>query len=434
MIKSFPYRYRIHALLFFLMLITYLDRVCISLVGVRIKSAFNLNNEQFGWALGAFALAYALFEIPAGILGDRIGQRASLIRIVLWWSLFTALTGLTMGLTTLVITRFLFGMGEAGAFPNSTGTISRWFPKSETCRGVSFLFAGVSAGAGLAPLIIIPLASAFGWRTPFFVIGVIGLVWVLVCYRWFRNNPSEMKNISPEERTLIENNRRFTNHRQPLQWKKIFKIKTIWAMVISFFCSQWALYFFVAWMPVYLQEGRHFTENQMKFTTSFLFTVGIISALLTGWLGDLLVKKKGLKFTRRTIGTFALCIVGVLFFLSAQTTNNSLVVVYLVTAYFCLWPFSVTAFSTCVDIGGDSAGTIAGVMNFSGQAGALFLALIFGKIVDNTHNFNAPLYVVTAVLITGGLAWLAIDPETKIELIETEPVLSSHGKINYSEL
>src|ERR1700704_5078243 len=132
--KKLPYRYRVMILLFFLILITYLDRICISLVGVRIKTEFNLSNEQFGWVLGAFALAYALFEIPTGVAGDRIGQRKVLLRIVLWWSLFTALTGATTGFFTLMMTRFLFGIGEAGAFPNSTGVIARWFPFAETGR------------------------------------------------------------------------------------------------------------------------------------------------------------------------------------------------------------------------------------------------------------------------------------------------------------
>lgn len=160
--RKFPYRYLVQVLLFFLILITYLDRVCISLVGVRIKSEFNLSNEEFGWVLGTFALAYALFEIPAGVLGDRIGQRKILIRIVLWWSLFTALTGFTVGFITLLCVRFLFGMGEAGAFPNSTAVISRWFPASETAKGISSLMIGSSTGAAIAPLIVVPLAVVYG--------------------------------------------------------------------------------------------------------------------------------------------------------------------------------------------------------------------------------------------------------------------------------
>jgi ACS family glucarate transporter-like MFS transporter len=120
--------------LFFLSFITYLDRICISLVGVRIKSEFNLTNEQFGWVLASFSVAYALFEIPSGVLGDRIGQRAVLIRIVLWWSLSTALTGLTTGFISLLIVRFLFGVGESGAYPTGGGVIARWFPVAETSR------------------------------------------------------------------------------------------------------------------------------------------------------------------------------------------------------------------------------------------------------------------------------------------------------------
>src|SRR6187399_3152548 len=134
---SFPYRHRVLVMLCALTTITYLDRITISIVGVRVKAELGLSNEQFGWVLGAFSLAYALFEIPSGVLGDRIGQRAVFIRIVLWWSLFTVLTGLTTGLVSLLIVRFLFGMGEAGVFPTSTGVISRWFPVTETARGVN---------------------------------------------------------------------------------------------------------------------------------------------------------------------------------------------------------------------------------------------------------------------------------------------------------
>jgi ACS family glucarate transporter-like MFS transporter len=204
MIKNFPYRRRVLILLFFLIFITYLDRVCISLVGVRIKSAFHLSNEQFGWVLGAFALAYALFEIPSGILVDRIGQRAVFIRIVLWWSLFTAMTGAVTGLTSLMLTRFLFGMGESGAYPTSSSTIARWFPATETGRSMSALFVGQNAGAAIAPLIVVPIAISFGWRAPFFFNGFIGILWVLICWLWFRNEPSEMKGISKEEIVLIE--------------------------------------------------------------------------------------------------------------------------------------------------------------------------------------------------------------------------------------
>ena len=165
--QTFPYRYRVLIFLFSLMFLTYLDRIAIGLLGKRIISEFNLTNEQFGWVLSAFSLAYAIFEIPTGIMGDRIGQKLVLIRIVLWWSLFTALTGITTGLVTLIIVRFLFGMGEAGALPTMSGVISRWLPANELSRGLSASLIGQTAGAAVAPLIVVPLARSFEWRILF---------------------------------------------------------------------------------------------------------------------------------------------------------------------------------------------------------------------------------------------------------------------------
>jgi len=411
-----PYRHRVLVLLFFLILITYLDRVCISLVGVRIKTEFHLNNEQFGWVLGAFALAYALFEIPSGVLGDRIGQRAVLIRIVLVWSIFTALTGVSTGLLTLIITRFLFGVGESGAFPNSTAIVSRWFPAAETGRGMSALLIGLNAGAAIAPVIIIPIAILYGWRAPFFVNALIGMIWVIVCWKWYRNEPSGMKRITPEEVSLITENRRFLDHRRNFSWKNAIKNRQLLAMLVSFFCSQWALYFFVAWMPVYLQQGRHFSENNMKMVTSYLFLAGMTGAFIAGAWSDWLVKKRGLNFGRRFPGFFALGMTGLCFLVTAFSPSNLVVVISLIVGDFFLSFFPIAAFSTCADIAGSRAGTVAGIMNFSGQMGAFLLAIAFGKIVDLTHSYNSPLIVISVVLITGGMCWLAVNPTKKISM------------------
>jgi MFS transporter, ACS family, glucarate transporter len=411
---KFPYRYRVIILLYFLILITYMDRVTISLVGVRIKSAFHLNNEQFGWVLGSFALAYAIFEIPSALLSDRIGQRKVFLRIVLWWSLFTALTGAVTGLTSLILIRFLFGMGESGAYPTSSGVVSRWFPKTETTRGISWMSMGSNSGAAVAPLLVIPIAMAYGWRVPFFVNAIIGLIWVLICFLWFRNHPGEMKKISKEEKEYIETTRSFNSQVIPFSWKKAFKNTALWALVIAFFCSQWANYFFIAWMPNYLQEGKHFTEQEMKIATSYLFIFGIFSAFLTGILSDRLVKKNGLKFTRRLIAISCFILMASLILVSAETNNHQVVTMALIAAHFFLAPAIVTCFSTCVDIGGERASTIAGIMNFFGQAGAFSMSVIFGKIVDLSHSFDTPLLVIVCVLLVGGLCWLLIDASRPI--------------------
>jgi MFS transporter, ACS family, glucarate transporter len=415
MLRNFPYRHRVLILLFFLIFITYLDRVCISLVGVRIKEAFHLSNAQFGWVLGAFALAYAMFEIPSGVMVDRIGQRGVLIRIVLWWSVFTALTGAVTGMGSLMITRFLFGVGESGAYPTSSSTIARWFPATETGRSMSLLFIGQNAGAAIAPLIVVPIAVGFGWRAPFFVNGLIGLLWVLICWLWFRNEPSQMKGITKEEVALIEEKRRFLTHREIFPWKSVLGNWKIWALMLGFFCSQWGLYFFVAWMPVYLQQGRHLTENHMKLVTSYLFILAMAGAMLSGIWNDWLVKKRGLGFGRRFIGMTALGMSGLFLAITATTSSNFISIGCLLTCGFIYSFYAITAFSTCVDIGGSRAGTVAGIMNFAGQTGAFFLSVVFGKIADLVHNYNTPVLLIAGILVLGSFIWLCIDPTKKIE-------------------
>jgi sugar phosphate permease len=416
MLKAIPYRYRVLALLCSLTTLTYLDRICISIVGVRIKTEFGLNNDQFGWVLASFALAYALFEIPSGILGDRIGPRAVFIRIVLWWSLFTAVTGLVNGFIMLLAVRFLFGMGEAGTYPNCIIVISRWFPSNETGRALTWVGIGSQIGAAIAPLIIVPIAVAYGWRMPFFVNAAFGMVWVLVCVAWFKNFPSEMKHISETEKQKIESGCRYKKEHHFISWKFIFKNRTVWALMLMYFTFQWANYFFVAWMPLYLQEARHFTEDASKTIIFTLFMAGIVGLIAGGFAADWLVKKKGLRFGRRFVGMTGIGMCGLLILLAAISSKNGITAACLIGAN---WSYSfgvMSSYGVCADIGKNNSGTVTGAMNFSGQTGAFFLAIVFGKIATATNNFEYPLFVVAGVLAIGFLLWFLIDPLQQVTM------------------
>jgi ACS family glucarate transporter-like MFS transporter len=413
-----PYRFRVLILLCSLTTLTYLDRICISIVGVRLKSDLHLNNEQFGWVLAAFALAYAVFEIPSGMLGDRIGPRKVFVRIVIWWSIFTALTGLVNGLIALLVVRFLFGVGESGTYPNSILVVSRWFPVSENGKALSWVGIGSQIGAAVAPLIIVPIAAVYGWRMPFFVIGAIGLVWVWICYRWFRDFPSQMKNMPAPERKMIELTCRHKDRQRLVPWRLIFRNSTLWPLMLMYFCCQWANYFFVAWMPVYLQEGRGFSENSMKQITSLLFIAGIIGFLAGGAAGDWFLKQLGLKKGRRLTGMLGLGACGFLLLMAAISSNNSITAACLISANFSFSFGVMVSYAVCADIGRNNTGTVTGAMNFFGQMGAFSLALIFGKIVQITHHFDYPLYLLSIVLFAGCMFWLAIDPEKPIPLME----------------
>lgn len=420
--NAFSFRYRVLIMLFFLTLLSYFDRVTIALVSVRIKHEFHLTNTRFGWVLAAFALAYALFEIPSGILSDRIGQRSVLIRIVLWWSLFTALTGAATGILSLMFIRILFGIGESGTYPASTGVISRWFPVRETGKSISVLTMGASVGAALAPLIVIPIAAAYGWRMPFFVNGLLGLVWVLICFIWFKDFPAGMKGISKEELMLIETGRRYQRKHIKIDWRLIFRSRSMLALSLMFFCSQCGNYFFIGWMPVYLQEARHFTENEMKLITAAVFFSGIAGAVFSWFITDWLVRKYGLKNGRRLLGASAMALMALLFAVTAFTPDKRIVIIALISAHFFYLPVLISSFSSCVDMGGENAGTVTGIMNFAGQMGSFFLALYFGKIADLTHSFKLPVVILAVILLIGALLWLALDPEHQLNFKESKTV------------
>ncbi|PWT78054.1 MAG: MFS transporter [Bacteroidetes bacterium] len=416
MFQKFPYRYRVLILLFFLISITLLDRMGISLVGVRIKSEFHLSNTQFGWALTAFSLAYTLFEIPSGRLGDKWGQKATLIRIVLWWSVFTALTGMVTGLISLIIVRFLFGIGEAGAFPNTMAVISRWFPAGETSRSIAVTFIGLSLGMVVAPLIVVPVMKSYGWRMTFFVNAIIGAIWVLICWRWFKNNPSEMKGISYQERKFIEENRKFNSHSSGIPWKQMFRSRTLLAISYAHFCAQWSAYFLQTWLAILLVEGRHLPENKMKLAVSFIFIPSIPAGFFLGLLGDRIVRKKGLTFGRRFVSTASLALMGLSYLVAAMFPNNTSLITGMVLAYLFQIFYSTASYGICIDISDNCPATVTSVMNTCGQLGSSAVAIIFGLIVDHTHNYNLPLYVIAVVLFTGSLTCLSLEPTRKLNL------------------
>ena len=408
-------RHKVLTLLFFLSIIVYLDRVCISVMGKRIKTDLDLTNEQFGWVLGAFALSYALFEIPTGILGDRIGPRKVLVRVVLWWSLFTALTGAANGLISLIAIRFLFGAGEAGAYPNSSIVVSRWFPKYETGRAQAFIWAAGRIGGALAPLIVVPVAIAFGWRASFYLLGFVGIVWVLIWLMWFRDTPSQISSITEQELHEIESHRQVRSKDHHIPWKKFFKNSNIISLMMMFHFFMYGAYFFSAWLPTYLQEGRHFSEQDMKLFATLPFALGAIGCFAGGFLSDYLVKRKGLKYGRRSVGMVSMALSSFIVLLAALTRDNQTAAILLAVG-MAFKDFTLpVAFATCIDIGRSRAGLVAGAMNFAGQLGAFFLAIAFGKIVDVTGNYDTPLYFIAIVLFLSSLLWLRINPEQSLD-------------------
>jgi MFS transporter, ACS family, glucarate transporter len=407
-------RHKVLFFLFLLSIITFLDRVCMNVVSKYVKEDLDLDNQSFGYILGAFSLAYALFELPTGILGDRIGPRKVLTRVVLWWSGFTALTGTAFGFVYLLIVRFLFGMGEAGAYPNASIAIARWFPAVEVGRAQSVIWAAGRIGGALTPLLVIPLVHLVGWRMAFFILGVVGSIWAAAWYYWFRDNPSEHKGITEKEIEEIETARKNAPISHKIHWKTIIKNPNIWLLMIMCHLFFYASYFFTNWSSTYFQEGRMMTEDQTKNFISLSYFLGAIGCIVGGFASDFLSKKFGLKLGRRIVGVAGLGLSSICFLGAGVTTDNQLAGYLLALCVFLKDLTLPVAFAVCVDIGKRNAGTVTGAMNFAGQMGGFFITIIFGTIVQQTGNFNYPLFLIAGCLIVASALWFFIDSTKEI--------------------
>jgi ACS family glucarate transporter-like MFS transporter len=411
---SLPYRYRTLVLLFFLSVITYLDRVCISVAGPRMQRDLGLSPQAWGWVLGAFTLGYAFFEIPGGVIADRWGARAALTRIVIMWSIFTSLTGAVSGFAALLLVRFLFGVGEAGAFPGATSAIGRWFPRTERSRAQGVVWMASRIGGMISPILVVPLQKIWGWRTCFFVFGGLGLIWCVAWFLWYRDRPRDKAGIGAAEVALIESDGPRAAHR-PVVWRQILRQANFWKLLGMYHLYTWGAFFYLSWLPTYLQKGRGFSEDQMKLWSALPFLLGALGNLGGGILSDRLCRRHGLKFGRRLVGTMGLTLGALFLFGAALIENNNLAALCLCLGFGSMDCFMPTAWALTLDLGRDSAGTIAGAMNMAGQLASFLSSVAFGYLILVFHgSYSLALLPLAALTLVGALVFSRIDPTSPL--------------------
>jgi MFS transporter, ACS family, glucarate transporter len=400
------YRHRVLALLATLSVLSYLDRVCISVAGPRIQNELNLSPQDWGLVTGAFSIAYALFEIPSGYLGDIFGARAMLTRIVLWWSAFTALTGFASKLWSLLIIRFCFGVGEAGAYPTASTSIYRWFPAAERGRAFGIVWLSSQLGGAIAPLLIVPLQIQYGWRASFYAFGMLGIIWAGGWWRWYRNHPAEKAGISERELAAIGPPAEVTLHAFPSQ--AIAANKSVWAIMGSACTYVYSYAFFLFWLPTYMVRARGFTEGQTMLS-ALPFLVGAAANLTGGYARDVAVRRWGPLWGPRRVGLSGLFVAAGAVLSALVSTDRYLVLASLALCYGGMAFQQPTLWATCIDIGKRHAGAVSGCLNTAAAIGGLASSLIFGYLVQRYGNYDAVFLSMAAALIVGAGLWLRID-------------------------
>lgn len=424
-----------------LAVIQYIDRVAISQAMPDIAAEMKFTDAQKGMIFSAFTLAYALFEIPTGWLGDKLGAKKVLIRVVLWWSFFTAATGWAWSYTSMLVTRFLFGAGEAGCFPNLTKAMSAWLPKIDRTRAQALMWMGARWGGASAPLLVVLVMTVVSWRAAFVVFAVLGVVWAVVFAKWFRDNPKDHSGVNAAELELLKENAQNVSGHGDVPWRELATRPTMWLLWGQYFFLSYGWYFFVTWLPTYLRdergleiksnvvmnwlagvlEGWFSPELTLKILSAALagtpLLFGGFGALLAGQVSSRLIHRGvGVKIVRRSFGFVGIAGAAVLLMLSFHIRDPLLAMLAMGMAGFFNDLTLPGSWATCMDVGGKYAGTVSGSMNMMGNFGGMAGPLVVGWVLSLTGRDWQQVFIITSAIYSlGALCWLFIDPVTPLE-------------------
>jgi MFS family permease len=399
-----------------LSVLAYIDRVAISQVAPYIARDLQLSKTQMGTVFAAFILGYALFEIPGAWLADLLGPRRALLGIVSWWSAFTALTGSAGSFRSLVSIRFSFGMGEAGCFPTITKALSTWLPVRERTRIQGLLWTITHWSGAITPPLVVLILRFVNWRMAFGLLGSLGILWIIPFALWYRDSPARHKAVNRAELDLIAVAAGNTAGRHKVPWVAILRSRTMWLLSVQYFCLWFSGYFFITWLPTYLQEYHKLSSGvSAGYAAMTLFASGLgalSSGMLTGrlaeWIGDV-------TSARRMVAGGGLVGAGLFLMLSIRFADPRIMIGLMCLAYFCHDLVMPPAWVSCMDIGGRFSGSVSGVMNLFGNLAGVTSSALGGYLLERTGgNWHSLIILLSCVYIAGAFCWIGIDPVTPI--------------------
>ena len=419
-------RYRVLFFLGTLSLLLYIDRVCIGQAETSIRAELGLTKSHMGWIFNAFMLAYCLFEVPTGHWGDRFGSRGVITRIVVWWSLFTALTGAAFGFWSLFAFRFLFGAGEAGAFPNAARVVTRWFPPAERGLARGTITTTSQLGGALAPPLAAWLIGLAGWRWTFCAFGLLGIVWAVLFYRWFRDDPEQHAGLNAEERKLIgpvANLPADKAAHHAIPWSHVLASPNVWLLGTIMTVGATLFYMQFQWYPTYLKEARNLSDQQSGWYTGIVIMGGALGCLVGGALSDFIIKTTSeRRWTRRLAGSGMLLLAFASLWCVRYSPHVLTATLLNAAALFCLQVSIPTWWTVVAEISGKHGAAMFGLMNSMGGLGVMAMNFLVGRVVDGREAAGlspvecwSPVFDGVALgLALGAVCWLLVDAKRSI--------------------
>jgi len=397
-------------------MITYMDRVVISAAVPVIQKEFGFSLLTMSYIISSFRWGYALFQIPGGWFGDRFGPRRALTLIVAWWSVFTSATAFAWSATSMILIRFLFGVGEAGAFPIATRSLSRWILPAERGFAQGITHAGSRLGAAMTPALVVLIIAAYGWRAAFICFGSLGLIWSAVWHWYYRDTPAEHTSVGEEELKLITGTlgRSAKRTKQSVPWRRILSSVEVWNLSVMYFCYGYCLAVYLDWFPKYLNDHRGFNLRQMGFYASLPLLAGTAGDLMGGWISDIWAKRSGnLKLARRGVGMFGFLLAAGAIVPAALTANPIVCVWFSCIAFFALELTVGVSWAIPLDIGGDYAGSVSAVMNTWGNVGGAISGPVLAYLVV-AYSWEMPFLVGAGLCVIAAALFWRIDASRRI--------------------
>jgi MFS transporter, ACS family, glucarate transporter len=421
-------RFLVLAFLAAMTFILYLDRSCINQAAPVIKRELGISESQKGLIFSAFSLAYALFEIPAGRWGDRFGSRRILTRIVLWWSVFTAITGGCWSFGSLIVVRFLFGAGEAGALPNSARVLRSWFPYSSRGRAQGIVTTAMILGGAASYTASQWLIDWVGWRWSFAFFALIGAMWALAFYMWFQDEPIDHPQTNDAEVRLIGEGQSVGKPADgvhgPIPWSAVANCANIWLLSGAIITMTAMSEFVNSWYPTYLQEARAASPLLSARLTTLVLIPGAAAAFFGGWLTDWLVRKTGSRRWGRTAQAVVGSGIAAFGVIASVSTDSTMIA----AAFISLVAFGVQLqlpawWASATQVSGRHLGAIFGLMNMMGGLGRILSQYFVGSFADwrkslgytGRAQWDPALYLYVVIALLGMVFWAFVNPEKTVD-------------------
>jgi MFS transporter, ACS family, glucarate transporter len=409
-------RYIVIAFMVALAMVTYLDRACIGTMKTTIQAEFQLTEGQFSWVFFSFILSYALFEIPTARWAEKRGTKNVFSRIVAWWSVFTLMTAASWNYASLLVTRFLFGAGEAGAFPCMARVMSRWIPFKERGTAKGIFFAGAYSSGAITAVLVTALLPLFSWRVILVMFGLVGFVWVVAWHLWYRDDPATHPAVNRAELDIIVKDRppEVAHPGGWAFWQNLLRQRNVRLLCFLYMPNCATFYFCITWLPSYLENAHGFQKSALGWVASLPLFASIGTQFLGGYISDLLTRRYGVTIGRRTPGVVGYSLAAVFILLASVASDPIMAAIYIALAASTCMLTTAPAWSTCVDIGRANSGTVSATMNTSGQIAAILSQPIVGYSLDWFHNWNVPFFLLAGLFVMGAICWLFVEPTKPI--------------------